>query len=434
MNNNSGYTKGFRSTALWKFLLKQIRKNKKVHNFIYWVLWKLSCFYRYIYFYVRLLFKLNRYPLVPLHGFIREHNLKKCVLFQSAQVKTPSPIFFPEKYQRKIISPHDQYIFPDVVETLIADGLVIGASNLVIANNEVVHHDLYHFSNDFTSEEMHCRSFVWPSRNRITWLDSFETLEEIAEAAVFTDACAMNYAHWMTEVLPRVNIFCANEKNINIPIIVNDHLHSNILESLKIIAGTNRKIITIQKNQALLVHRLYVISVVGYVPFGRRTNRLKNSSHGLFSPDALMSLKDRVIKYYENDFHANKNKFYIKRNSNLRNITNQDEVEELLVKYGFSIVEPEKISFKDQVEIFHNAEVIIGATGAAFGNIIFCQPTAKVIIMISDYKYMPYWYWQNMACAVGNRVTYVIGRTNRFISHLHSDFIVNCEDVISAIK
>jgi capsular polysaccharide biosynthesis protein len=127
-------------------------------------------------------------------------------------------------------------------------------------------------------------------------------------------------------------------------------------------------------------------------------------------------------------------KIYIKRNSHYRNVTNAEEVEEMLVAKGFVVVEPEKLSFIEQVELFSSAEVVVGATGASFANLIFCKPETKIIILISDYKNMIYGYWQNMASAVGNKVTYVIGASDEIFSHLHSNFQISIPDLLDAIS
>jgi hypothetical protein len=47
---------------------------------------------------------------------------------------------------------------------------------------------------------------------------------------------------------------------------------------------------------------------------------------------------------------------------------------------------------------------------------------------------MPYWYWQNMANAVGNRVTYVLGTISRsFMLGMHSNYRVVKADVLNAL-
>ena len=36
-------------------------------------------------------------------------------------------------------------------------------------------------------------------------------------------------------------------------------------------------------------------------------------------------------------------------------------------------------NFRDQVNLFQNAECVVGLHGAGFGNIVFCKPKTKII-------------------------------------------------------
>ena len=62
-----------------------------------------------------------------------------------------------------------------------------------------------------------------------------------------------------------------------------------------------------------------------------------------------------------------------------RLISNEYEVKEHLLKNNFIIVKLHEIKFKEQVDLFHNAECIVGLHGGGFGNIVFCKPGTKII-------------------------------------------------------
>lgn len=57
---------------------------------------------------------------------------------------------------------------------------------------------------------------------------------------------------------------------------------------------------------------------------------------------------------------------------------------ESLSKLGFEIIQNERYSLREQAQIFHNAECIIGAHGAGLANLVFCKPKTKVIELIHD--------------------------------------------------
>lgn len=362
--------------------------------------------------------------LVSLKEFTARNKVPIVKIADESSVQTPFPSIIPEKDKIYLTSPHESYTFQEVYISRVSGGTVYGGSNLVLAGDEVICHDLYDFKRDFTSEEMHGRTHIDHKRNRIRLLSHDKEPEKIAIAATFVDACAPNYAHWLTEVLPRIAIFCHDRRFEGIPIIVNDNLHDNIMTSLALVAGIGREIIVLPVGRALIADTLYVTSVVGYVPFDRRNKKLSNHSHGIFNHLSLSTL-NKIIDHAIADVSIENlpKKVYLRRNSAYRKMINEYEVEQYFQDIGFSIVEPEKLNFIQQVVLFKNASVIVGPTGAGLANIIFAPQDAKIYILISKYKDTIYWYWQNIACATGKEVTYIMGDQDG--KGVHSDFFID---------
>lgn len=417
-----------RNTWLGQFYFHHLKKYRVVKLLAPWVWRKVYFLYQLAWIFGKAL----KRPLFPLSAYAATSG--KMVLSKAETVTTPLPEVFPESGRKHLIPPHAGYEFPEIYITEVRNALVTGGTNLVMTDDSVICHDLYDFTHDYTSEELNGRTFIWPHRQRIAWLMRTTSVREFERAACFTDACAPNYAHWMTEVLPRINLFCCTEELSEVPLIVNDGLHRNLIESLRAVAGDKREIVNLPTGIVVRVEHLTFTSVAGYVPFERRSNRLKNHSHGQFSPFALLSLRQCLQKRLHESSDPSMRRVFIKRNSGIRNITNAHEIEELLVACGFSVVEPEHLTLAQQVALFSNADMVVGATGAALANLIFCKPTAKIIIMIPIYGHTSYWYWQNIACAVGNRINYVLGKITRTAaSGIHSDFQINPSDLLNAI-
>jgi len=70
---------------------------------------------------------------------------------------------------------------------------------------------------------------------------------------------------------------------------------------------------------------------------------------------------------------------------NGRLILNELELIELVKKYNFTIIDPGTMSVQDQICLFMNANMIIGANGAAFTNIIYMQK--GLIIELAHHTY-----------------------------------------------
>lgn len=73
-----------------------------------------------------------------------------------------------------------------------------------------------------------------------------------------------------------------------------------------------------------------------------------------------------------------------------RFIDNEPEVISALEALGFTAIDPSKLPYVDQMELFRNAKVIVGAHGSAFANIIWCQPGTKLVDLTPD-DWVGYW-------------------------------------------
>jgi capsular polysaccharide biosynthesis protein len=374
-------------------------------------------------------------PLVKLGDYVKALHLPTTKVFDAAWVDTPAPKVFPVEDQAYLVSPHDRYVFPPVYVAELGEALIYGGTNLVFVQGAVICHDLYDFERDYTSEELHGRHIIDEKKMRMRLLRHDATPEKIAVAATFVDACAPNYAHWLTEVLPRIVLFCAEERFVNVPIVVNDGLHKNIMEALFLVTGSKRHIITLPIGRAIKVDVMYLTSVAGYVPFERRKKELSSHSHGLFSPGSFEFLCNHMSGLGgTTEVEAWPEKIYLRRNSGARKVTNAFEIEKLLCARGYVIVEPEKLTFSQQVQLFSNAKTIVGSSGAALANILFAPQGAKIFILISKFPDTSYWYWQNMACASGKTVSYILGEVAaRDHSGIHADFTVNLQHVLQEL-
>lgn len=76
-----------------------------------------------------------------------------------------------------------------------------------------------------------------------------------------------------------------------------------------------------------------------------------------------------------------------------RKIVNEDEVIKVLQEFDFEILEDISRSVDDQIDIFHNASVVVGAHGAAFTNLLWCNPGTKVLEFFNSGYTPPFYYF-----------------------------------------
>ena len=104
----------------------------------------------------------------------------------------------------------------------------------------------------------------------------------------------------------------------------------------------------------------------------------------------MLWLKGNFLNRYKKTNKENKNKIYIDRNETAsdrlpqRILSNEDEIKKCLLKHNFITVKLHDTKFREQVDLFQNAECIVGLHGGGFGNIVFCKPWTKIVELKSS--------------------------------------------------
>ena len=62
-------------------------------------------------------------------------------------------------------------------------------------------------------------------------------------------------------------------------------------------------------------------------------------------------------------------------------LTNEDEVEQVMEGFGFRIVHPQTLSLREQLELMASADIVAGEYSSALHNAMFCRPGTKVICL-----------------------------------------------------
>ena len=118
-------------------------------------------------------------------------------------------------------------------------------------------------------------------------------------------------------------------------------------------------------------------------------------------------------------------KLYLSRHlDNHWRVTNELEVQALLTQYGFETVTPATLSFREQAELFGQANVIVG-TGAGLMNMVF-SPPGTTVIQFQDPEHFVHALW-TMAGAVDFEYHYVLCDPVRNPAGANADLFVPTE-------
>jgi len=126
------------------------------------------------------------------------------------------------------------------------------------------------------------------------------------------------------------------------------------------------------------------------------------------SPAADAWLRDLALTKYHIALGPARRRIYVSRRAaRHRRIVNEPEVESFLAGRDFEIHHPERYEFRDQVALFAEAEVVVGAHGAGHTNMFFA-PRGLIMIDIVEASGANKCFW-NMSSALGHDYWYICG-------------------------
>jgi len=191
-----------------------------------------------------------------------------------------------------------------------------------------------------------------------------------------------NYYHWMVDYLPGLGIL--EEKNLfrDLPVIFNGELTLFQKQSLEQIGFDFSRHLDPGEERVIHCSQLWA------------TTRSSKRKTVMGMPDWWQSeVENETLSWLRNAFlntppHGGAGrKLYLSRgNARFRRLLNDQEVVELMLDAGYDIIYPDQLSIGEQVSLFSEASHVVGVHGAAFTNIVFMSPGAKIMEIVGKYK------------------------------------------------
>jgi hypothetical protein len=130
-------------------------------------------------------------------------------------------------------------------------------------------------------------------------------------------------------------------------------------------------------------------------------------------------------------------KLFLTRKKGLRALGNREELELLLLKRDFQIVDLENMSLDFQIELFSQTSMIVAPTGAALTNMLFCQVGTKVVIFMSNHEVTNYYFWSTLGDIANLDVMIIAGdRLFNLTNYwsIHDDYVIDPKTLLDEIK
>ena len=189
----------------------------------------------------------------------------------------------------------------------------------------------------------------------------------------------VNYSHWLFDVLPRLGIYETISSLAEINYFLFPNLEKKFQKETILALGLNyKKCLSSIKFRHISSNKI-IVTDHPYCLNNDATQDINNIPLWISE-----WLKNKFSKFQIRD-QKSPSKIYIDRSDsetdtkNLRKILNETELLNLLEQNNFKKVKLSKIEFSKQVQLFYNADIVVGLHGAGFSNIVFCKPGTKIV-------------------------------------------------------
>ena len=224
---------------------------------------------------------------------------------------------------------------------------------------------------------------------------------------------AENIWHFLYDSIPRIYSVMLARPNQKLTVLVPDFLPDSFRELLDCVLPDSFDTIYIPPGSWVKVDRLIFPSYV---------SRCEN---GFLPPEYYKYIRNCVFeKFNLVPVEAPTERIYISRaQAKHRRVLNEDEITQYLTNYGFKVVTLEKLSFREQVELFTKAEIIVAPHGAGLATTLF-SGKIKILVLYPEKHPTPFFFTQFKG----------LGQEHYFLTHDQFDENADFEVDMSQFK
>lgn len=403
---------------------------KTIVNYSYFLFVKSNTHFIYSFLYDLQKKALKLIPVTPF--FIINHKIY-------IEKNVSSSLIIAEYNDRQLYTNHVSYNLdsPNPLIPVNSQGLLLvkhafvkiqGNSDFIICKD---YYTINEFGYNMDPNYSNIDGILWRQKNNYALLKYCDRkiTKEIESGIQLSGKFSSNYYHILYEILIRLIIINSSVIPKNVPLIVDESIFGvqSYLDLFNTLNKSNRTIIKIKKTEVLSVGSLYCLTPINSIPPHISNYSNINVFDIYFDSNILLQMRQYLLKVKSSSKYSTK--IFISRKVSKNRKYNEDEIIKLVSKYGFSVLSPEKYCLFDQISIFNGANIIIGASGAAFSNILFCQENCKIICFQAREMDLP--IFSTIARIVKSNMSYIIGKPKGIQNKnsIHSNFKVNIDQL-----
>ena len=195
--------------------------------------------------------------------------------------------------------------------------------------------------------------------------------EHIEKGILLSSYFANNYYHFTFQCLAKLRLCDKIDKCV--PLLVHESVakYPSFQQLLEICNVDNRELIMLSEDKLYDVDELYYISPQMISVPNYRKGAIKMPDDDLYCEESLTYLREMMLPHMDTEWDVPERVFLQRRFASSRRGYNEEECEQMFEKYGFVAVRPETLTLGQQIALFNKAKCIVGASGAAFTNLIY---------------------------------------------------------------
>jgi hypothetical protein len=243
----------------------------------------------------------------------------------------------------------------------IPQGQVFGLDGWVLANGMAIHELIW--------------LNVFPPKQLLEKVNENKPVYIKGRVAVIAQTGYTYYYHWIAEVLGRLALLELNGIEYDFLYVPTNRPYMK--ETLTLFGVDPAKIIEATDNFIFSADELIVPSLVAKV----KTDGCPRLVHYL-PKNITIYIKEKLLLGLETQktqpCEFSKKIFISRKDAQTRKMLNEDDVFAIFEEKGFKRYVLSNMSIKDQILLFKNAEIIVGALGSGLTNVIFCNDKVRI--------------------------------------------------------
>jgi hypothetical protein len=332
-----------------------------------------------------------------------KENFSRFSLVSPQIIYTPEALLMPFYHDAKYLQ-NETYSTPDIYTVNLQDVIYSSEYHIILTKSREILADS--ISTEKDKEQFSIGSLY------------FSNILKISGYFAVFKSHRNQYYHTLIDNLPRLYLLHQPEYQAmpNIKLLCSEKINKTETFFLEKLLPENVSIFSVDSHQLLLLENLIFPTFLtrrfaGYLP-----SQYINWFLEKVSPKRPRNKKNRI---------------FISRaateRGKLRCILNEDELFEQLKLYGFKKYVLEHLSTQEQIELFYDAEFVIGTHGAGLANIIFSEKIPIVELFPIAFV-IPHYYY--LAKSLGHIYQYWCGEE----THRDSNFLVNILKISKIIE